>query len=114
MPPLAIFAAAAQVGGSIDEPLLQQGQAQRVELGSDGDVEAAISIEQGGIVSFELQSALENQKHWHPGAVSAGVEHLPRLVVLRLEAFDRRLAEEGGCSAGNVVAKNRARVVERG
>ena len=76
VPRFAVFAAAPQIGRSIDKPLLQQGQAQRIKFGRNGDVEAAISVEQRGIVSIELQSALENQKHRHPGAVFAGVEHL--------------------------------------
>ena len=82
----------------------------RVE--DDAYLESAIGIEQCRVATVQLQSSLENEKHGHPGAVFAGVEDLRRLIVICLEAFDRRFAEEGGFPARNLVTKNCAGIIE--
>src|SRR5947209_7832895 len=53
MPLLAVLAAAAHVRRGIDEALFEQGKAQRVEAGRRVDVEAAVAVEQCGVVAVE-------------------------------------------------------------
>src|SRR5580693_9512721 len=114
MPLFAVLATAAQIGRSIDEPLLQQRQTQRIEFRGNSDVEAAVPVEQGGIASIELQPPFVNQKHGDPGAVFAGVEDLHRFIVLGREALDGGLAKNEGLRGRDVVTKNRAWIVEGG
>src|SRR5207249_5509568 len=69
VPLLAILAAAANVGRSINEALFEQGEARRTERRRGGDVESAVGIEQRRIVAVEFEALLVNEEHRHARAV---------------------------------------------
>src|SRR5215510_4732570 len=91
VPLLAVFAAAAQVGGGVDEAVFEHRYAQRAERRGHRYVEPAIAVEQRRIIAVELQTFLVNQEHRHARAVLAVIEDLPGFVFVGLVAgdFDR-------------------------
>ena len=107
VPRLAVFAAAAHVDAGVDEALLEQRDAQRVEARRGRDVEAAVAVHQRRVVAVERQALLVHQEHRHLRAVLARDEHLLGLVLVGVEAGNRRRAEQRALSRRDVVAEDR-------
>ena len=76
MPLLTVLATAAQVGQREHAALFQQQHTAGAEAGGEADVEAAVGIQQGGVLAVLLHALFVHDEHGHLGAVLAGIEHL--------------------------------------
>ena len=85
VPGLAVLAAAAQAGLGVDAAHLHPDDVGRGELGHEGDVEAAVPVEEGRRGAVEGETLFVGEEHGDVGAVLAGGEDL-----FRLEERDRR------------------------
>ena len=88
MPVFAVLAAAANVGGRKDAAHLHPDEAAGDEAGRERDVEAAVAVEQGRIVSVELGALFVGEEHGDPRAVLALVEDMLGFVVVGIEAAE--------------------------
>jgi hypothetical protein len=109
VPFLAVFAAAAQVGRGIDAAHLQPGQAAGGKRGHQGDVKAAVAIEQGRIPSVQGHVPVVGEEHGDLRAVAARHKDLAGDVRLGVKG-ERGRKEHLTLLAGQVVAKDGDRV----
>src|SRR5215831_3757329 len=69
MPFLAIFGAAPEVGDREDAAFLHPGHGPRAEFGEQADVEAAVCVQDCGIVSIAPEALAVDEGNRDPGAV---------------------------------------------
>jgi hypothetical protein len=103
VPLLTVLAASAQVGHGVDAAHLHPLQSGDREPGAEGDVEAAVAVQQGGYVPVQLHILVTADEHRDLGAVLGGVEHLLGDVVLGIEVHVGALPQ-GALSTLHVVA----------
>ena len=113
MPILAVFAAAAQVRHGIHAAHLHPDQVGDGKPGGETDVESAIAVKQRRIFSVQLQCFPVREEHRHARAVLAGIKHLARLVIGRVES-DFGFAKNRVRARFHVGAENRSRHSEAG
>lgn len=106
MPFLSVLVATAKVHLGIDAAVLDEGQTRGAEARVEGDVEAAVAIQEGRVSAVFLQAFLVGQEHWDLGAVFRGDEDLLGDVVVRLEV-DGRCPEHGRGVVIDIVLVNR-------
>ena len=113
MPFLTVFVTAAEVHLSIDAAVLQEGQARGAEARIQGDVEAAVTIKEGGILAILHKVFLIGQEHRHLGAILRSDKHLLGGEVGRVEV-DLRRTEHRGLVLFDVIFEDGGRIDKRG
>ena len=113
VPGLAIFAAAADVRDREDAAHVDPGQPARLEGGRGGDIEPAISVEQGRVRPAAIEIAPAHEEHRDPRPVLRIVEDLRDFVIARIIG-KRRLGEHGALPGRAVIAIDRPRPVVAG
>ena len=111
MPFLTIFVAATEVHLGIDAAILQEGQTGDGEAWIQGDVESAVTIEEGGVRAVFLQVLLIGEEHGDLGAVLAEDKDLLGGVVFGLE-IDFGSTEHGGGVGVDVILEHGHRIDE--
>ena len=118
VPGLSVLPAAADVGhGEHPAEVAHEDEAGDAVAGRDGDVEAAVAVEEGGVGAVQLQPLLMHHKHGHLGAVLTGVEDLQggtgeRSISVRLNRQGDRLVWPVTGQEGLVVASSRMLLVD--
>src|SRR5690348_14706575 len=89
MPVFAVFAAAAEIGHSVNAAHFHPNKIGDTETGGKADVKTAVAVKQGGIVAVELQPAFVSDEHRDARAVLAIVEDLLGFIVGGIEVHFR-------------------------
>ena len=89
MPLFSVFSPAAKIGHGIHAPHFHPGDATHAEAWCDGNVEAAVAVQQRRIVAVQLQAFLVSDEHRHLRAVFTGVKDLCGFVVVLIELHGR-------------------------
>ena len=106
VPGLAVLRAPAQVGHAVDTALLDEHHRRGVEARREVNLEAAVAVEQAGVLAVELQVLAMGDEHRDLRAVLRGVEDLLGDVERGVEGHLGGLVE-GRLARGDVVAVER-------
>src|SRR4029077_13303820 len=87
VPVLSVLAAAAEIGLRVHPSHLKPYRVRYCERRGQRDVETTIGVKQHRVVSIEFQSLSVGQKHRHPRAILARVEHLLGIVPAGIEVY---------------------------
>ena len=112
VPRLAINSAAAQVRNRVNAAHFQPYRQYRIEVGSYGDVESAISVQHRRVAAIQLDALFRDDEHGHLGTIFRRVENLLGLVQRGIEV-DPRLECHRCFTTGDVVPIDRVRIEER-